>query len=397
MSDWQTKPLAAVCQIKPPKSEARERVAADALVSFAPMEDLEVGRKFLNPSQVKPLASVVSSYTYFADGDVLLAKITPCFENGKLGIASGLSSGMGFGSSEFIVFRPDKRLDKEWLYYYLAREVFRVEGKARMTGAVGHKRVPKEFIETYPIPFPPMPEQLRIVRALDNAFENIAIAKANAEKNLQNARALLNSRLRSIFSQRGRAWTDKPLSDVCEFVNGRAYRKHEMLKTGKYPLLRVGNFFTNKDWYYSDLELDEHKYCDTGDLLYAWSASFGPRIWEGGRVIYHYHIWKVIPDSSIIQKRFLLYLLEWDVDQIKLAHGTGTTMMHVSKGSMENRIVPVPPLEEQANIVVLMDELTGQTQRLESLYRRKLAALDELKESLLHRAFSGALSANGTA
>src|SRR5947199_8846195 len=103
---WQTKPLAEMCEIRPPKSEARERVAADALVSFAPMEDLGIDRKFLNASQVKPLASVVGSYTYFADGDVLLAKITPCFENGKLGIATDLSNGIGFGSSEFIVFRP---------------------------------------------------------------------------------------------------------------------------------------------------------------------------------------------------------------------------------------------------------------------------------------------------
>jgi len=122
------------------------------------MDDLGVDRKFLNASQVKPLATVVSSYTYFADGDVLLAKITPCFENGKLGIATDLSNGIGFGSSEFTVFRPSANLDKEWLYYFLSREAFRVEGAARMTGAVGHKRVPKEFIESYPIPLPPLPD-----------------------------------------------------------------------------------------------------------------------------------------------------------------------------------------------------------------------------------------------
>jgi type I restriction enzyme S subunit len=188
---WQTKPLADVCEIKPPKSGARERVAADALVSFAPMEDLGIDRKFLNASQVKPLASVVGSYTYFADGDVLLAKITPCFENGKLGIAAGLNNGIGFGSSEFIVFRPSASLDKEFLYYFLARPEFRTEGAARMGGAVGQQRVPKEFIESYRIPLPPLPEQQRIVGILDESFEGIATAKANAEKNLQNARASL--------------------------------------------------------------------------------------------------------------------------------------------------------------------------------------------------------------
>ena len=132
MNGWATRALADVCEIRPPKSEARERLAESALVSFAPMEDLGVDRKFLAPSQVKTLSSVVGSYTYFADGDVLLAKITPCFENGKLGVATNLCNGVGFGSSEFIVFRPSANLDREFLYYFLLRPAFRAEGAARM-------------------------------------------------------------------------------------------------------------------------------------------------------------------------------------------------------------------------------------------------------------------------
>ena len=154
---WQSLTLNKVCQIKPPKSEARDRLAAGGLVSFVPMEDLGIDEKFVRAGQTKPLSEVTGSYTYFADGDVLLAKITPCFENGKIGIAQGLTNGIGFGSSEYIVFRPDKALNKEWLYYYLSREGFRVEGAARMSGAVGHRRVSKEFIESYPIPVPPLP------------------------------------------------------------------------------------------------------------------------------------------------------------------------------------------------------------------------------------------------
>jgi hypothetical protein len=110
------------------------------------MEDLGIDRKFLNASQVKPLASVVGSYTYFADGDVLLAKITPCFENGKLGIAAGLSNGIGFGSSEFIVFRPSSDLDKEFLYYFLARPEFRTEGATRMGGQLGSSECPRSSL-----------------------------------------------------------------------------------------------------------------------------------------------------------------------------------------------------------------------------------------------------------
>lgn len=156
----------------------------------------------------------------------------------------------------------------------------------------------------------------------------------------------------------------KELGEVCRFINGKAYKRPELLEKGKYPVLRVGNFFTNDNWYYSNLELHEDKYCDDGDLLYAWSASFGPRIWEGGKVIYHYHIWKVIPETEIISKKYLFYLLDWDTEALKAEHGTGSTMMHVGKGAIEKRIVPIPPLNVQAEIVRILDAFTELTAEL---------------------------------
>lgn len=158
----------------------------------------------------------------------------------------------------------------------------------------------------------------------------------------------------------------KTLEEVCRFINGKAYKRPELLDQGKYPVLRVGNFFTNGNWYYSDLELDEDKYCDNGDLLYAWSASFGPRLWEGGKVIYHYHIWKVLPEVNIVSKKFLFYLLEWDTEALKIAHGTGSTMMHIGKGSIEKRSVPIPPLTVQAEIVRILDGFTALTAELKT-------------------------------
>ena len=233
---WPTKTLAKVCQIKPPKSEAREKVSASSLVSFLPMEDMGIDVKFVQATQTKPLSAVVGSYTYFADGDVLLAKITPCFENGKLGIADGLKNGIGFGSSEYFVFRPDPTVSKEWLCYFLSRETFRVEGAARMTGAVGHKRVSKEFIEEYSIPVPPLAEQQRIVGLLDEAFEGLATAKANAEKNLQNARALFESHLQSVFTQRGPGWVETTLEKISTNLDSKRVPITKNVRTsGEYP------------------------------------------------------------------------------------------------------------------------------------------------------------------
>lgn len=183
-------------------------------------------------------------------------------------------------------------------------------------------------------------------------------------------------------------WQVMKLMDVCRFINGRAYKKGELLSSGKYAVLRVGNLFTNKNWYYSDLELDSDKYCDNGDLLYAWSASFGPRIWSGEKVIYHYHIWKVIPNTNIITKKFLYLFLRWDTEKIKSEQGTGTTMIHVSKGSMEQRKVPIPPLSEQQRIVDILDETFASISKAKNNAEKNLQNAQELFESYLHGIFT---------
>jgi type I restriction enzyme S subunit len=138
---WVARRLSDICIIKPPKSEATRLLKDSDLVSFVPMENLGIDQKFFEPKLTRKLNQVSGSYTYFADGDVLLAKITPCFENGKLGIARNLTNRVGFGSSEYIVFRPNGVLNNEYLYYFLLQDGFRAEGTKTMSGAVGHMRL----------------------------------------------------------------------------------------------------------------------------------------------------------------------------------------------------------------------------------------------------------------
>ena len=177
-------------------------------------------------------------------------------------------------------------------------------------------------------------------------------------------------------------WKKVLLADVCTLRNGRAYKKPELLSEGKYPVLRVGNFFTSDKWYYSDLELDDTKYCDKGDLLYAWSASFGARIWEGKKVIYHYHIWRVDVDTDLIDKKFLFYWFEFDKEKIKKESGTGTTMIHVSKSSMEKRELLLPPILEKKHIVAKLDSTFAEINKLQSIVEMKFQNLSSLKSSL---------------
>ena len=115
----------------------------------------------------------------------------------------------------------------------------------------------------------------------------------------------------------------------------------------------MGNFYTNNSWYYSDLELSEEKYCDKGDLLYSWAATLGPKIWEGEKCIFHYHIWKLLFDEQLIDKEYLFYYLQYDLSEISKST-TQSTMVHVSMKSMKERTICIPPLTEQKRIASLI-------------------------------------------
>ena len=184
------------------------------------------------------------------------------------------------------------------------------------------------------------------------------------------------------------------MQDVITFVNGRAYKKEELLPQGKYKVLRVGNFFTNNEWYYSDLELPEDKYCYNGDLLYAWSASFGPQIWNGDKTIFHYHIWNVKFNSRILFREYLYYFFLFDKTQVK-ASTTGSTMVHVSMENMKPRLIPIPPVNEQKRIVHEIENIIPLIERY-GTFQNKKEILDlnikaSLKKSILQEAIQGKL------
>ena len=178
------------------------------------------------------------------------------------------------------------------------------------------------------------------------------------------------------------AWEQRKLGEVATFINGRAYSQPELLSSGKYKILRVGNFYTNDSWYYSDLELGEKYYANYGDLLYTWSATFGPHIWLGDRVIYHYHIWKVVL-SNQLEKQFTVQLLEQDKDNI-LSGKNGSTMVHITKEGMEQKDVIIPQsIKEQQQIGYFFKKLD----HLITLHQRKYDKLVNVKKSMLEKMF----------
>lgn len=404
-SGWEIRTLSDVCQIKPPKKEATQRLAEYELVSFVPMDKLGMREKNLGYTQDRPLCEVIKSYTYFAEGDVLLAKITPCFENGKLGIARGLTNGVGFGSSEFIVFRPSKYLDPDYLFCFLSQDSFRDAGASVMSGAVGHKRVPKEFIENYPIPIPPIDEQKRIVAILGEAFAGIETAIANTEKNLANARELFESYLNYQFHALDEGHSKYRFGDVCEFVRGPfggSLKKSIFVQKG---------FAVYEQQHAINDQFDEIRYfvdggkfqqmarfeLRPGDLIMSCSGTMGKvAIAPSGlqRGIINQALLKLTPSDNVIAE-FLKFWMESEnfLDEVS-RHSVGAAMKNIASVKVLKEIrVPVPAIEEQSNIVLKLNEYRQVTKELENIYKQKLTAFNELKQSLLQKAFSGELTA----
>ena len=274
----------------------------------------------------------------------------------------------------------------EFLYKYILFVYLRGDTRKMQKATTGIHNIEFDKFLSIPVPKISLSDQQSIVDYLDSAFAKIDAMKANAEKALNEAKALFQASLKEMMKPK-EGWEEKTLKEICKVINGRAYSKDEMLKQGKYRLLRVGNFFTNDNWYYSDLELEEDKYCDNGDLLYAWSASFGPRIWDGEKVIYHYHIWKMVC-STEIDKYFLYYWL--DSDELKkqvMNNLHGATMAHITKGIIEASLVGYPPLSNQHSIVSTLDSLKSKVDRLQENYDKISQECDALKQAILRQVF----------
>lgn len=163
-------------------------------------------------------------------------------------------------------------------------------------------------------------------------------------------------------------WVECRMEQVVQLINGRAYKRAELLSEG-VPIIRIQNLNGGQDWYYSDLELPPRQYCDEGDLLFAWSASFGPYIWWGSKAIYHYHIWK-LNLSPTVDKQFFFYVLMHLTDQVR-AQSHGLAMLHMTKAKMERWPVLLPPLAEQKRIVAKVDQLMAMLDDLEQRQEKK--------------------------
>ena len=181
---WDATKLKRVVSFNPSKSETRANPADEEKVVFLPMENISVNGD-IDCSEKRTLSEVWNGFTYFRRGDVVVAKITPCFENGKGAYLKGLESDFGFGTTELIVLRPSKAIDGAFLRFLTSTKQFLLLGEQYMTGAAGQQRIPSDFVKNYPIGLPPIKEQREILEHIQEKSAEIDQAITRAQREIE--------------------------------------------------------------------------------------------------------------------------------------------------------------------------------------------------------------------
>ena len=408
--DWEVVPLreAATFSRKPRKLNL---TTYDA-VPFIPMEYVPESGTLVEQYELRPGPSIRSG-TYCEQGDILLAKITPSFENGKQGIVGRLPLDFAYATTEVhpIRSKPD-RLDQMFLFHFLQQPRLRLDIAAKMEGSTGRQRVPKAVIENCPIALPPLPEQRAIARVLRTVQEAIA-ATAGV---IAAARELKRSLLHYLFTY-GPVPVDQ--ADQVELqeteigslpAGWEVVRLGEVLQDtqyglsiragqdGKYPMLRMNNQVDGRidtsDLKYVDLDEDEfqkfrvHK----EDVLFNRTNSHDlvgrTAIFDiDGDFVFASYLIRVVPDPTILQPKYLNYYLTWAVTQhrLRMVATRGVSQSNVSASKLKHFGIALPSVAEQE---IAMGILVSIDHKIEAEEGHR-AALEALFRTLLHQLMTG--------
>jgi type I restriction enzyme S subunit len=393
--------LSDVATINPSTKLGNADLAAG--VSFLPMAAVDTDGRY--EFQTRPLADVSTGYTIFAEGDVLLAKITPCFENGKATFLKSVPTQVGFGSTEFHVVRPGPEIDGRYLYRLLTTDVFRREGARNMTGSAGQKRVPADFLKRYKIPLPPLPEQRRIAAILDHA--DALRAKRRA------AIAKLDSLAQSIFLDmfgdpvaNPKGWPISRLGEVFSKTRagtrcgpfGSSLKKEDYLESG-IPVLGIDDVLPNLFIQRTTLFISEQKYNQLrsfdviqGDILISRAGTVGRLCVVDkpvGASIIGTNLIRLSLDEGAICPEYFAALFTFFAHRFTglRANAKADAYSFMSTGVLKSLEIPVPDVSTQRLFVDQQRRIKESSVKLEQHYSR----LTELTQQLSIRAFQGTL------
>ena len=346
-----------VAQINPRPSRVPQ---FDEMVSFAGMTDLSAERGCITQSALRPFAEVCKGYTAFHAQDILVAKITPCFENCKIGEAS-IPTDIGYGSTEFHVIRPlPSRLDRRYLLHFLRQARILKTGERRMTGSAGQRRVPASFLEALEIPLPPLEEQRRIAAILDKA----SAIRSCSEKAARNAADIKASLFDEAFIAHDRHghWEQLALGELCDVQGGLQVTSARSAMPIRVPYLRVANVFRGrldlaeiKEINCSQPELDRTR-LQPKDLLVVEGHGNPNEIgrvamWteQPGEMVHQNHLIRVRSKASSLDPEFLCFYLNSRMGRRHLLKRANTTsgLNTISTSVVKTAPIIVPPIDEQ--------------------------------------------------
>ena len=400
---WQTKTLGEICDIERGGSPRpiQNFITNDPNgINWIKIGDATASGKYIYKTEEKIRPEGVKRSRMVYEGDFILSnsmsfgrpyimKTTGCIHDGWL-----------------VLHQP--KVDPDYLYYVLSSDIVFSQFDRLAAGSTV-RNLNIGSAKSVEIPYPPLPEQQRIVGLLDEAFGGLATAQAHAAQNLQNARDLFESHLNAVFTQRGEGWVEKTLGDVCEFLNGFAFKSGDTVPVSQTQLLRMGNLYCNRldldrspVFYPDDFAAEYSRYVlAEGEIIMSLTGTsgkedygFAVRIPDCGHILLmNQRLMKFDAiRQDIIDDGYLLhYLRSRCFLNVLYPTANGTRQANLSSATMKLLPVPLPSMNEQKRIAGNLEALAAETQRLTRIYEQKLAALAELKKSLLHQAFSGEL------
>ena len=396
--DWPTRPLQSLCD------DFKQDIVDGPFGSELQRKDyITQGMPVLKIQNIKPFVIELKKMDYvsaakFAElkrhsyrpGDIVMTKLGSPL--GVSAIVDGVDEGVIV--ADLVRIRA-QRVNTKYLCYHLNSQQTNDFINSQQKGTT-RPRVQLSVVRELPILVPPLPEQQRIVGLLDEAFIGLSTAKANAEKNLQNARALFESHLESVFTQRGKGWMEKPLGIVCDFSQGIQVdvklQSESRKSKSQVRFLRIVDFTQgNEPERYIENPGEKFLVSHSDVSLVRYGASTG-FVCSGLDGAIANNLFRVIPREKHVSNAFLYCFLKSAAfqDEIK-AIMNGAAMPAISFGVIKDIPFPFPQQQEQEVIVNKLGSFVAEIQRLAYLCQQKLAALAALKKSLLHQAFTGNL------
>jgi type I restriction enzyme S subunit len=360
-------------------------------VSFVGMAQMSDELGAITGEEQRLVQEVRTGYTAFEKDDLLVAKITPCFENGKIGRAN-ITNNWGAGSTEFHVVRPGDRLDHGYALHFLRRQQFRTAGKLRMTGSGGQQRVPASYVADTMIPLPPLPEQGRIAAILDKA-DHLRTQRREALTQLD---ALTQSVFNDMF---GGLLPEAVLSDAVSALIGGKNIVGADDSTNPYRVLKI-SAVTSGQYLESESKALPSDYIHAadhvvrpGDVIISRAnttelvGATALVATTNGQTVLPDKLWRAVPTDEV-DPRYLVTALQSDRIRAEISSrstGSGGSMKNISKPKLFSVPIAIPPLELQQTFA----RRVAGIEHLKVQHRTQLAELDNLFESLQHRAFRG--------